>query len=157
MEKFKDMMTHAKTLPSFSTIHSGVIDIISDYFDYLEKIDKDGYNMIMDEIYACVYGPHFNKELAVQAVAGMRNVDGTTGEHWSIEQTTEAAKQSGIVFKTYNEYDFYYVLNMLHSDYFNIFRDDSNAYIQLAVAWLGDPDVPEGKAWRYYNKVVKMC
>lgn len=44
---------------------------------------------------------------------------------------------------------------MLYSDYYNIFGNDSNSYIQLATAWLNDPDVPEGKAWRYYKKVVK--
>lgn len=71
------------------------------------------------------------------------------------EQTTNAAKQAGIVFKRFNEYDFYFVLNMLYSDNYGVFGNDSNTYIQLAKAWLEDIDVAEGKAWRYYQKVVK--
>ena len=38
---------------------------------------------------------------------------------------------------------------------FNGNGNDSNTYIQLAKAWLEDIDVAEGKAWRYYQKVVK--
>lgn len=113
--------------------------------------------IIMNDLYVSVYGEHFDKDTAIEAVSGMKNVDGTKGEHWTITQTNEAAKKFGITFDTYNQYDFYYVLNMMYNDYYNIFTDDVNSYIQIAVAWLDDPDVSEGKAWRYYRKVVKSC
>lgn len=72
-----------------------------------------------------------------------------------MEQTTQAARQVGIQFASFNMYDWYYTLNMMWSDYSNVFGNDSNTYISLAKAWLNDPDVPEGKAWRYYKYVVK--
>lgn len=142
---------------NYEQLMSNWINIFNELLIDLKSTNSFMSNMVFDDLYTSVYGEHFNKETALQAVSHMKNVDNTSGEHWSIEQTTSAAKQSNITFKTFNEYDFYYVLNMLYSDYYTIFKDNSDMYIQLAVAWLGDPDVPEGKAWRYYNKVVKMC
>lgn len=72
-----------------------------------------------------------------------------------MEQTTQAARQVGIQFTSFNMYDWYYTLNMMWSDYSNVFGNYSNTYISLAKAWLNDLDVPEGKAWRYYKYVVK--
>lgn len=156
MQEFKHAMEMAKTLPNFNAIYPHIIDLLNSHFNAFEMAHKDKYDDIMEDLYVIINGPHFNKEYALNAVQGMKNVDGTVGQHWDLDQTTAAAKQAGIIFNTYNEYDFYYVLNMLYSDYFNIFGNDSNTYIQLALAWLNDPDVPEGKAWRYYKKVVKM-
>lgn len=128
-------------------------ELLSDLKIENPKIEK----IVMNDLYVSVFGEHFDVDTAYTAVSEMQNVDGTKGEHWDIDQTTSAAKQANIQFKKFNEYDFYYVINMLYSDYYNIFGNDSNSYIQLATAWLNDPDVPEGKAWRYYKKVVKMC
>ena len=126
-------------------------ELLSDLKIENPKIEK----IVMNDLYVSVFGEHFDMDTAYTAVSEMQNVDGTKGEHWDIDQTTSAAKQANIQFKKFNEYDFYYAINMLYSDYYNIFGDDSNSYIQLATAWLNDPDVPEGKAWRYYKKVVK--
>jgi hypothetical protein len=86
----------------------------------------------------------------------MKNVDGTEGEHWDHEQTTNVARNNGIKFDTYNSWDWYYVMNMLYSDMCKIFGKDAGAYAKAAEAWLEDEDVAEGKAFRYYAKVV-MC
>lgn len=86
----------------------------------------------------------------------MKYVDGTEGEHWDHEQTTNVARNNGIKFDTYNSWDWYYVMNMLYSDMCKIFGKDAGAYAKAAEAWLEDEDVAEGKAFRYYAKVV-MC
>lgn len=142
---------------NYEQIMSNWINIFNELLVDLKSTNSFMSNMVFDDLYTSVYGEHFNKETALQAVSHMKNVDNTSGEHWSIEQTTSAAKQSNITFKTFNEYDFYYVLNMLYSDYYTIFKDNSDMYIQIAIAWLSDPDVCEGKAWRYYKKVVDIC
>ena len=77
----------------------------------------------------------------------MENKDGTTGEHWSMEQTSSLAGN-------FNKADFYAVLNMMYSDYFNE-RFDTNVYVTLAKDWLDDPDVGECKTLKYYMFVVK--
>lgn len=86
----------------------------------------------------------------------MKYVDGTEGEHWDHEQTTNVVRNNGIKFDTYNSWDWYYVMNMLYSDMCKIFGKDAGAYAKAAEAWLEDEDVAEGKAFRYYAKVV-MC
>lgn len=103
-----------------------------------------------------MYGEHFDEHLAKKAVSMMKNVDGTEGEHWDHEQTTNVARNNGIKFDTYNSWDWYYVMNMLYFDMCKIFGKDAGAYAKAAEAWLEDEDVAEGKAFRYYAKVV-MC
>ena len=76
----------------------------------------------------------------------MKNKDGTVGEHWSYEQTSTLAEK-------HNKCDFYAVLNMVYSDYYNP-RFDTNTYVALARDWLDDKDVGEGKTLKYYMYVV---
>lgn len=126
--------------------------------DLLAEVKADNpklEKMVLNDLYVSLYGEHFNKENAMEAVSNMENEDGSMGEHWSITETTRVANDNRITFNGFNEYDWYYVLNMVYSDYCKIFNDDNQTYIKLAKAWLNDIDVPEGKAWRYYTQVVK--
>ena len=46
--------------------------------------------------------------------------------------------------------DWYYVMNMLHSDFAEILGSDTNNYVRMAKAYINDPDASEGKildAW----------
>lgn len=80
------------------------------------------------------------------------NNDGTKGAHWNLEQTNTVARQLGIKFDDFNEYDWYASLNMVYSDYYNP-KFDNNIYAQLAKDWIIDKDVPKGKTYRYYKKL----
>lgn len=95
------------------------------------------------KLHCVAYGPHFDEHLAKQAVARMKNVDGSSGEHWTYEQTSQLADQQGITQKA----DWYYVMNMLYSDYSEIYGSDINMYIRVAKAYMRDPDAPEGKVF----------
>lgn len=44
---------------------------------------------------------------------------------------------------------------MLYSDYYNVLGSDTAIYVKLSKAWFEDPDVSEGKAYRYYMQVAK--
>ena len=61
------------------------------------------------KLHCVAYGPHFDEELAKKAVSKMKNIDGTTGEHWTFEQTSQLADRQGIHCKA----DWYFVMNML--------------------------------------------
>lgn len=87
---------------------------------------------------------HFDELLAKKAVSEMENVDGTTGEHWTLEDTTKIMEQNGVHA---NKYDWYYLMNMLHSDYSNIWGDDVAQYVKFAKAYIEDPDAGEGKVF----------
>ena len=82
----------------------------------------------------------------------MKNVDGTVGEHWNMEQTDLIATQHGIKHKA----DFYYVINMLHSDFSKILGSDNSAYIKMAKAYVQDPDASEGKAFEIWASQAKV-
>lgn len=53
----------------------------------------------------------------------------------------------------HNPADFFAVLNMMYSDYYNP-SFDTSTYVKLAEDWLNDPDVGPGKTLKYYYYVV---
>ena len=94
-----------------------------------------------------IVNPHFTKETAEYVVSKMKNKDGSIGEHWNYDTTTRVMEGD------FHEADWYYVLNMMYSDYYKSGRTDET-YIGLAKDFLDDADAPEGKAKRYYKA---MC
>lgn len=117
--------------------------------------DYDLYRGSMLCLYKALHGEHFNEQLATEAVAGMMNEDGTKGAKWDMMQVKNFMNQYRPSSALYNEYDFYYVMNMLWSDHSRILGSDANLYAKMAISWLEDKDVPEGKAFRYYFNVAK--
>ncbi len=125
-----------------------------EYLDYviteLKSLNKDLYKEIECDLYQKIYGPHFTEWLVKEATEAMENEDGTTGTHWDINQTDSMAKSNNVQFTHFNNYDFNYVMNMLYSDFYQIYANDTAVYVRLAKAWIMDKDAPEGKAFRYY-------
>lgn len=115
--------------------------IVCDSIDRMKRYCPEEFYTTIYRIHCVAYGPHFDEHLAKKAVGRLRNVDGTVGEHWSMEQTDSIAKQEKIRHKA----DFYYVMNMLHSDYAEILGNDAATYVKLAKAYINDQDSPEGK------------
>ena len=93
--------------------------------------------------------PDFTKETARYVVSKMKNKDGTVGEHWNYDTTTKDLEAKGYHFKPY---DWYYVLNMMYSDYYKQGRSD-DTYVEMAYDFLSDVDGPEHKA----KKWAMMC
>ena len=106
------------------------------------------------ELYKKIYGCHFNEWMLAKATKDMINEDGTIGAHWTLEQTNNVAKQYGVTFNHYNEYDWNYVMNMIYSDYYKVIPNDIQSYIKFAKAFLDDKDAKD-KAFKYYYNVVK--
>lgn len=94
-----------------------------------------------------VLNPNFTKETAQYAVSKMKNKDGTVGEHWNYDTTTKVLEAKGYDFKPC---DWYYVLNMIYSDYFKSGRSD-DTYVEMAYDFLTDVDAPENKAKKYWS------
>lgn len=114
--------------------------------DDLKISDKDEYKAVEYKLYNMVYGDHLSEDIAKTWVSRMDNKDGSKGEHWSIDQTSQYAENR-------DKYDFYAVLNMMYSDYFNP-RFDNSVYVQMAKDWIDDEDVPQGKTLKYYMYIV---
>ena len=90
----------------------------------------------------------------------MKNEDGTTGPHWSMEQIKKLVEQK----KELQEFelaDVFAAINMLYSDYVEVAKkfnvNNIDFYICMAKAWLDDDDVAtgKGKTAAYYEYVVK--
>ena len=102
------------------------------------------------------------KKCAEKAVAKMRNEDGSTGAHWSIEEAAQIAQQFGVNIKgdKFNKYDWFVALNMVRSDFYKAIvnmtgSDNVKHFVELTKAWLNDKDIETGKMWMYFKYV--MC
>lgn len=118
--------------------------------EMIEEAHPDKYREIKNDIYVLVNGYHFDEDMLECAYEKMINDDGSKAPKWDIASTNQVAKNSNIVFDTFNEFDFNYVMNMLYSDYVSIFGDNLSYYVKMANKFLHDKDAEEGKALRYY-------
>jgi hypothetical protein len=93
--------------------------------------------------------------------ARMKNADGTTGPHWTMEQTTAVAESMGIQAHEIPRWAWGVTMNMMYSDYYPVAVEFGlnrpEFYAALAKAFLLDKDGPgaEEKLLRYYEHVVK--
>lgn len=110
----------------------------------MEDRDEEAYYKSYFTVHESIFGKHFSEELAKKAVDEMDNADGTTGEHWSLQQTNSLLTSQNL---SYNKYDFYYVVNMLYSDFSNVLGNDASMYLKMAKAYMDDPDASEDKAY----------
>lgn len=145
-----------ETLKLFNTImdeFSNKTEQENFFKKFEEVVGKPVMQKAFYPMYTYLYGEHFNSEPATEAVQGMDNINGTKGETYTFTACVDAAEKLGLSWEKYNKFDWYFTLNMIASDYVGIVEDVK--FVEIAKAWLEDKDVPEGKALRYWWKVVK--
>lgn len=120
--------------------------LLDDFIHDLKTENYTKYKSLELDSYKMAYGEHLNEELALEWVSEMENKDGTKGQHWSVDQTSQYAGE-------FNKWDWYAVMNMMYSDYYNQ-KFDTNTYVELAKDWFNDKDVGDGKTLKYYMLVV---
>ena len=130
-------------------------EFINDAMSMIKETNYDLYEDLEIYLYKELYGCHFNDWMLEKATKMMINEDGTIGAHWNLEQTNNVARQLGIDFTTFNEYDWNYTMNMIYSDYYGAVQNDTTIYARLAKKFLDDKDAKEGKALKYYLKMKK--
>lgn len=102
----------------------------------------------------------FTREDAMRWAEHMQNADGTTGPHWTMEQTSAVADASGIPHDI-SRWAWGVTMNMMYSDYYDVARkfgvNVPEFYAELARAFLMDKDGPgpEEKLCAYYRCIVK--
>lgn len=96
------------------------------------------------------------REKAQQWVRKMKNADGSTGEHWTYDQTTQVMKQRNIDCEPA---EFYAAMNMLWSDYGKVAEkfgvSNVEYWAELSKAFLMDKDAEDEKLMLYYECIVK--
>lgn len=130
-------------------------EFADDALGMLKETNPETYETLELHLYKEIYGCHFNPWMLECATKNMINEDGTTGPHWTVEQTNSVAKNIGVMYSNYNEYDWNYVMNMLYSDYYGLGNADATFYGKMAKKFLEDKDGPEGKALKYYLAMKK--
>lgn len=109
--------------------------------------DEPTRKHVFHHLHKIAYGPHLSRDMADDWTSHMLNKDGSTGPHWSYDQTSPLAEHR-------NKEDFFAVLNMMWSDYFSPALTQQN-YISLARDFIDDKDGPEDKTLKYYCEIAK--
>lgn len=125
-------------------------DFVMDALTMLKETNPNTYEDLELYLYKEIYGNHFCDWMLEKAGRGMVNEDGSTGLHWTLDQTTSVAKSNSITFDTFNEYDWCYVMNMIYSDYYGAVPNETSVYVKMSKKFLYDKDAKEGKALCYY-------
>lgn len=107
--------------------------------------------------YARGSGAKLNREMAERWVRGMKNADGSTGEHWTMEQTSAIMERHGL---RCNPVKFWVAMNAVYSDLSEVAErhgvGNDEFYADMAKSfWLCDKDAVEDKLAAYYENVVK--
>lgn len=103
----------------------------------MEEIKEVNANF-MYELDVLVNGEYMDWCLAEEAVEDMLHDNGKTGERFSKDTTNSHAKRFG--FHEDEEADFYFVMNMMYSDYCLIVGEDENRYAEFAKKFIKDKD-----------------
>jgi hypothetical protein len=99
----------------------------------------------------------FDRETAIHWAEHMQNADGSTGPHWTMEQTTAVMVSKGY---HYDPAVWYAAMNMIYSDYFKTAKKHGvntvEFYADMAEAFLDDKDAggPEEKISAYYHCIA---
>lgn len=133
-----ELMSQTKD-PSVMKQWLGIID------EYSKKLPTDYYCMFYDDIYETIYGEVLSEEKAQTLVKAMKPY----GEVWTLSEVDDVL--GGNCKKSTK----YYVMNMLYNDYYNMFKDDTDKYLEMAKLWLNDVDSDGGdiKTYRYATRV----
>lgn len=135
-------------------IENASLDVLKEFsleaLSIIKKKDRELYKELELCLYKKIYGCHFNEWSLKKATEHLQNEDGTTGAYWDIEKTNSLARQNGITFTDFNEYDWNYVVNIMYSDYYGAVNNDATTYVKMAKKFLTDKDAPKGKAFIYY-------
>ena len=103
----------------------------------------------------------FDRETAIHWAEHMQNADGSTGPHWTMEQTTAVAESMGIQAPVVPHWAWGVTMNMMYSDYYQVAVEFGlnrpEFYAALAKAFLLDKDGPgpERKLMEYYEHIAK--
>jgi len=140
------------------------IDEIVEHNDYTDIFKSEQYSEGAEE-------KKFTPEMAYDWTSKMKNEDGTTGAHWTMEQTTAVAEKMGIKFEHISPYCWFATMNMYYSDTSKILNeyhklqglteptadDYANFCALMAKSFLFDVDSvkPSEKLYFYYKYIVE--
>ena len=148
-EQLHEVMEHPVTLG-----HAEEVTVYADAICALHKLDGDHFRESTKMM-------KFTEDDAKEWTARMENTDGSTGPHWTMEQTTAIADSMGIPEHEIPHWAWGVTMNMMYSDYYHVAVEFGlnrpEFYAALAKAFLLDKDGPgpERKLMEYYEHIAK--
>ena len=90
-------------------------------------------------------------------VSKMKNADGSTGQHWTMEKVRQLAQQKSL---DVDPVELWVTMNMLYSDYGKVaqkhgLQSNVDFFVDMAQAFLDDKDAQPEKLARYYQYIAK--
>ena len=117
-------------------------------------------NMLKGAEGAICTGRELTKADAEAWAARMENEDGSTGQHWGVDQTTAIAESMGMTWEKVSRPCWWITMNMMYSDYSGVAEkygvSIAEFYADMARAFLMDKDGPgaEEKLGASYHGIV---
>lgn len=99
----------------------------------------------------------FTLDVAEEWASKLQNEDGSSGPHWTIEQTKRIMAQRNL---SIDPAEFWMAINLIYSDFSPVAKKHGvggnlDFYVDMAKAFLEDKDAGPNKIARYYECVVK--
>lgn len=115
---------------------------------------KEGLHMIRGG--AAHHEMKLDENTAHEWMQGLKNEDGTTGPHWTMDQTTQVMKQKGV---SLDPLEFWVAMNAVYSDYCGVAKkmnvNNVDFYVYMAKAFIEDKDSVPNRLAKYYEYIVK--
>ena len=124
-------------------------DVLIDSIDFIYKTDENKYHEIEDTLFEIVDGDSIKFPEAVEIVKNMKPF----GMHWEFNQTEKIRQESG--FDDIKPTHFFLVMNQGYNDYYDIWRDNLDAYIDYADCFINDEDAIKNKVDVYFKVIPK--
>lgn len=156
MKEYVDKLYHKLHEAMEKPVTLGSAEEVGLYAKTIRRLEK--LDCRADEPDAAAFG----RETAMHWAEHMQNADGSTGPHWTMDQTSAVADASGIPHDI-PRWAWGVTMNMMYSDYYDVARkfgvNVPEFYAELARAFLMDKDGPEPtkKLMEYYEHIARNC
>lgn len=130
------------------------LEVVEEIMHIIRKKYPEHYKTYEDKLKQ-IYAHHskMSEEEAKEYVSHFKNKDGSTGEHWTLEQVKNYMKGKPEL-EHLDPACFYAAINMMYSDYYKPTRS-VETYAALAKDFLDDKDAPADKLKRYFDAMQK--
>lgn len=123
-------------------------DILVEIIYKMKEPHYEKYEYYKDCLYEMAEGKIVSEDMAHEWVESMQPI----GEHWTIEETTNAMNSLGYKDR---DIDYYVSANMMYNDYYDLVKDNEEMALKMAHSWLNDSDAKEGKLYSYRKYIIK--
>lgn len=134
------------------------IDVTNRLIEKMRETHEDEYKSFIRELYAELYGRHYNKEFAEHDVELLfyTDKDGAQhhGAHWTLEQVLSATSGKSFA-KGVTDYDKFVAYNAAYADFSKEFDDEQILCIAYLLFFADEDWKGDCKIWDYMQLAAK--